>query len=148
MLISITPERLLVQIDRNLGNNRDALVTAVSEALLIQDGLQLGVERRMTEGVTIIAGEPEPDAGPPSCKVCGEPIEDGPVVVCSSCNTPHHRECWEFAGVCSIYGCGGKSGRPVNVAYEGANRERPRIDRRRGLGPCCSRSISQGGAPQ
>lgn len=118
MLISITPERLLVQIDRNLGNNRDALVTAVSEALLIQDGLQLGVERRMTEGVTIIAGEPEPDAGPPSCKVCGEPIEDGPVVVCSSCNTPHHRECWEFAGVCSIYGCGGKSGRPVNVAYE------------------------------
>jgi len=116
LLVSISPERLLVQIDRNLSNNREALFMAVSETLLIQDGLQLGVRRRMTEGVTIVAGAPDPDAGPPSCKVCGEPIEHGPVVVCSACNTPHHRECWEYAGACSIYGCGSKSGRPKDVA--------------------------------
>jgi hypothetical protein len=115
MLISISPERMLVQIDRNLSNQRDALFEAVSESLLIQDGLQAGVRRRLSEGVTIIAGEPDPDAGPPSCKVCGELIVDGPVLFCSTCNTPHHRECWEFAGVCSIYGCGGKACRPTEV---------------------------------
>ena len=118
LLISISPERMLVQIDRNLSNNRDALFSAVSESLLIHDGLQRGVERRMSEGVTIVAGEPDPDAGPPSCKVCGEPIEDGPVVVCSACSTPHHRECWEYAGACSIYGCGSKSGRSANASYQ------------------------------
>jgi hypothetical protein len=111
MLISISPERMLVQIDRNLGINRDALFTAVTEALLIQDGLQQGVRRRLTSGVTIVAAGPDPDAGPPACKVCGEPIDDGPIVDCAVCGTPHHRECWEYAGVCSIYGCGSKSGR-------------------------------------
>jgi hypothetical protein len=112
LLLSISPERLLVQIDRNLGNQRDALFAAVSEALLIQDGLAAGVRKRLSEGVTIVAAGPDPESGPPSCKVCGEPIEDGPVVFCASCNTPHHRECWEFTGACAIYGCGGKSGRP------------------------------------
>ncbi|APW60941.1 RING finger protein [Paludisphaera borealis] len=116
LLVSISPERLLVQIDRNLSNNRDALFMAVSETLLIQDGLLQGVRRRITEGVTIVAGEPDPDAGPPSCKVCGETIDNGPVIVCSTCNTPHHRECWEFAGACSIYGCGSKSGRPKHAS--------------------------------
>jgi hypothetical protein len=115
MLVSISPERMLVQIDRNLSNQREALFQAVSESLLIQDGLQAGVRRRLSEGVTIVAGEPDPEAGPPACKVCGELIEGGPVLFCSTCNTPHHRECWEFAGVCSIYGCGGKAARPAEV---------------------------------
>jgi hypothetical protein len=111
LLVSISPERLLVQIDRNLSNQRDALFAAVSEALLIQDGLAVGVRNRLSEGVTIVGSGPDPESGPPSCKVCGEPIQDGPVIFCATCNTPHHRECWEFAGACSIYGCGGKSGR-------------------------------------
>jgi len=112
LLLSISPERLLVQIDRNLSNQRDALFATVSEALLIQDGLAAGVRNRLSEGVTIVAAGPDPESGPPSCKVCGEPIEDGPVVFCATCNTPHHRECWEFTGACSIYGCGSKAGRP------------------------------------
>jgi Prokaryotic RING finger family 1 len=116
MLVSISPERLLVQIDRNLSNNREALLKAVSETLLIQDGLQAGVRKRLCEGVTIIAGAPDADAAPPSCKVCGEAIQFGPVVVCTVCDTPHHRECWEYTGVCSIYGCGSKTGKPGDVA--------------------------------
>ena len=35
---------------------------------------------------------------------------DGQVIVCSVCNTPHHRDCWEYVGGCSIYGCNGKVG--------------------------------------
>jgi hypothetical protein len=108
MLVSINPERLLVQIDRNLGQSSEGLTQAVSESLLIHDGLHLGVGRRMTEGIEIVDGhEPDPvPEGPPICKVCGEIIDGGAVVLCSSCRTPHHRDCWEYIGACSIYGCG------------------------------------------
>ena len=115
MLVSINPERLLVQIDRNLGQNAEALIQVVSESLEIHDGLQVGVSRRMTEGIAIV-DRPDPDAeddGPPICKVCGSLIDGGPVVVCSSCRTPHHRDCWEYVGACSIYGCGCKLAEPV-----------------------------------
>lgn len=39
------------------------------------------------------------------CMVCGEPINDRRVV-CRTCTTPHHRECWEYLGQCSTYACG------------------------------------------
>ncbi|AGA26105.1 RING finger protein [Singulisphaera acidiphila] len=109
MLISINPERLLVQIDRNLGLNADSLAYAVHETLLIHDGLQMGVATQMSQGVSIVAIGPtaNEDAGPPICKVCGEAIE-GPRVFCAICRTPHHRDCWEYVGTCSIYGCHGK----------------------------------------
>jgi hypothetical protein len=115
MLLSINPERLLVQIDRNLGNSTEALAQAVTQALVIHDGLQTGVRRRMSEGISIVdtPRDQDEDAGPPICKVCGEVIAGGPVVLCSSCRTPHHRECWEYVGACSIYGCGSKMAEPA-----------------------------------
>jgi hypothetical protein len=114
MLVSINPERLLVQIDRNLGHNTEALTQAVSESLVIHDGLQLGVRRRMTEGISIVDAPDlaDEDREPPICKVCGEIINGGPVILCRVCRTPHHRECWEYVGACSIYGCGSKDGEP------------------------------------
>jgi hypothetical protein len=118
MLVSINPERLLVQIDRNLGHNTEALIHAVTEALAIHDGLQLGVRRRMTEGISIVdtPGLVDEDSGPPVCKVCGEPIDGGPVILCASCRTPHHRDCWEYVGACSIYGCGSKVGEAASYS--------------------------------
>ena len=114
MLVSINPERMLVQVDRNLGLDPEALAFAVREALLIHDGLQRGGHADVGEGVAIVAVGPaaEEDAGPPICKVCGEPIAD-PGVVCAACRTPHHRDCWEFVGSCSIYGCNGKQSVPA-----------------------------------
>ncbi|WP_165227291.1 RING finger protein [Aquisphaera insulae] len=118
MLVSINPERLLVQVDRNLGQTGEALIRAVREALVIHDGLQQGVRRRMSEGISIVnAGTDEQADGPPLCKVCGEPIEeDAGAVACTKCETPHHRDCWEYVGSCSIYGCGCKFARPVGGA--------------------------------
>ncbi len=43
MLVSINPERMLVQVDRNLGSNADSLAYAVHEALVLHDGLLEGV---------------------------------------------------------------------------------------------------------
>ena len=42
------------------------------------------------------------------CQICGEPIISRKVL-CRSCKTAHHRDCWEYIGVCSTYGCGNAS---------------------------------------
>jgi hypothetical protein len=112
MLVSINPERMLVQIDRNLGLNTEALAWAVKKALVLHDELIDGVSRRVKQGIAIVEqpAAPDDDDGPPVCKVCGEPITEGEIIVCSVCNTPHHRDCWEYVGSCSIYGCNGKVG--------------------------------------
>ncbi len=115
MLLSINPERMLVQVDRNLGVQFEALATAVREALVVHDGLVAGVTAKLAEGVEVLdAGPASPaDAGPPLCKVCGQPIEDGPRMTCGRCRAPHHRDCWEFVGGCSIFGCSSKEGVPA-----------------------------------
>ena len=120
LLVSINPERMLVQVDRNLGATAAGLSAAVREALAIHDGLQAGVMARLTEGVEVVAAGPAAaeDAGPAVCKVCGDAIGDAPWVACARCQTPHHLDCWEFVGACSIFGCQGK------VAYPGSTPRR------------------------
>ena len=114
ILVSINPERMLVQVDRNLGQHIHLLSAAVRESLVIHDGLQAGVMARLAEGVAIVAAgaASSEDAGPPLCKVCGDLIETAPWVTCATCLTPHHRDCWEFIGACSIFGCQGKVAHP------------------------------------
>lgn len=56
-------------------------------------------------GIEILgAGAP---AGAPSCPVCGDAVRPDESVRCPACDTPHHRECWEFHGRCATYGCRG-----------------------------------------
>jgi hypothetical protein len=109
MLVSINPERLLVQVDRNLGQHALLLEAAVRDALVIHDGLLHGVTSRLAVGIDIVAVGPAAaeEAGPPVCEVCGEPIA-GLHVVCIACKTPCHRDCWTFVGGCSIFGCSSK----------------------------------------
>lgn len=113
--MAVSPERLLVQVDRDLSDDADALFAAVADTLTVHEGLRAGVRRRIGEGVKVLEGDglPDPEEGPPVCKVCGEAVAEGPAIVCEKCGAPHHRDCWEFVGWCSIYGCGGKVGRPA-----------------------------------
>lgn len=39
------------------------------------------------------------------CQVCGTTLSRGALVRCVKCATPHHRDCWEFNGRCSIFAC-------------------------------------------
>jgi hypothetical protein len=48
------------------------------------------------------------DGGPVLCQVCGSDILSR-AVLCRACRTPHHEECWTYAGRCSTYGCGQRS---------------------------------------
>ncbi len=45
------------------------------------------------------------DTGNAICQICGEAISEDSVL-CKSCKTPHHAECWAYYGACSMYGCG------------------------------------------
>ncbi len=40
-----------------------------------------------------------------TCMVCGDDIIDQSVS-CLSCKTVHHKDCWDYLGRCSTYGCG------------------------------------------
>jgi hypothetical protein len=40
----------------------------------------------------------------PVCQVCGTEIAGAPRL-CERCDTPHHADCWEYTGRCSVYGC-------------------------------------------
>ncbi|MCA9556673.1 MAG: hypothetical protein KC933_42005, partial [Myxococcales bacterium] len=42
------------------------------------------------------------------CAVCGCLEPAGTMLPCPLCEIPQHRDCWEFTGVCSTFGCGGK----------------------------------------
>ncbi len=39
------------------------------------------------------------------CQVCGSTMGQPPVVYCRRCRTPHHEECWVYAGRCSTFAC-------------------------------------------
>jgi len=41
------------------------------------------------------------------CQICGEAVSTADTVYCRDCDTPHHRECWDFVGSCATFGCGG-----------------------------------------
>ena len=38
------------------------------------------------------------------CQVCGTEMRER-IVFCAKCRTPHHEECWRYAGECSTYAC-------------------------------------------
>ena len=38
------------------------------------------------------------------CRVCGERIVLDRIE-CTRCDTPHHKDCWEYAGRCAVYAC-------------------------------------------
>ena len=110
-LLSINPERLLVQVDRNVAINSQHLITLVRETLVLHDCLQNSVAAQLSLGVDVVPTDPDAAKadllGPPECQICGTEIE-GPHVVCDSCNAPFHRDCWSFVGGCATFGCTGK----------------------------------------
>jgi hypothetical protein len=52
---------------------------------------------------------------PNHCPVCRMPTRDA-LAVCTSCETPHHPECWEFGRGCAIFACGSERARVVDAA--------------------------------
>lgn len=53
----------------------------------------------------------------PYCHTKFEPNDE--IVACSTCNSPHHKGCWETTNKCSILGCSGRN----HVPYINSNDE-------------------------
>ncbi len=54
-------------------------------------------------GIEFVVAEAVPLEAP-ICQICGDAIETEEVF-CRGCRTPHHADCWEYYGRCSVYGC-------------------------------------------
>jgi len=112
------------QIDkiRRLFGNNDVFVQVARGSLLIkklslirrfeplQEFLELSLElyeqalltqHKGIEFVEEVIAEP---LGETICQICGEDIQ-AEMVYCRRCKTPHHRDCWQYYGACSTYGC-------------------------------------------
>jgi hypothetical protein len=94
--VDLSPESLIVTVQVRLSDA--ASIVALAEcAQEFRDRL---LEDR--GGVTIVATGSE---GRAACQVCGSELKED-VVRCLRCQTPHHRECWEYSGACSTFACG------------------------------------------
>jgi hypothetical protein len=89
------------------GMTRARHATGISiEALEIPDAPSWLEARVGGEGVEVLAAA---DAAG-WCLVCGEGLRSEPVT-CRRCHTPHHSECWDYAGGCVTFACVANPGR-------------------------------------
>ncbi len=100
--VAVKNHELLV---KKLGLIRDAatLHSLVKLALDLYDAMQIPAD----QGIAFVDG-PASDseiADDPMCQICGEAIRSD-LVLCRSCQTPHHHDCWQYYGQCSTFGCG------------------------------------------
>ena len=88
---------------------------AVGEALVILDAILSTIAAQLAKGIKIRptarrtnrtqARRSARCAASRSRTWCGE-------VACSICGSPHHADCWDFNGGCSVFGCTGSAPSP------------------------------------
>lgn len=64
--------------------------------------------------VEIVQTGPTADAS--VCLICAQAIHDPTQMGCTTCDTPHHKDCWEYNGRCALFGCGGTRARELQVS--------------------------------
>ena len=106
LLVSMNSSRLMVRKESVIAGADDLAVFADLAGRLL-DRIELFWQR--ASGIEII-DEPAStlDGTSPTCQICGSEIPSEVRVNCRRCNTPHHKDCWEFNGQCSTYACGEK----------------------------------------
>lgn len=85
------------QISRN---DLQGMEQFIRRALRIYDQSML----MRAEGIEFVGVEDSPLVDRVNCQICGEEILTE-MVFCRQCQTPHHRECWEYFGRCAVFGC-------------------------------------------
>jgi len=55
------------------------------------------------------------------CPYCRDEIKAGAQYACPACQTPHHRECWDQNGGCTVWGCAQApgDGEKITIGAEG-----------------------------
>jgi hypothetical protein len=100
---------LVIEVQRGLF--RIAKSADIRRPLDLQDFVRTGLELYdqallgVSEGIEFLNDQTAQPLEHVVCSVCGEEIAED-LVFCRRCKTPHHRECWVYAGRCSTFGCG------------------------------------------
>ena len=102
MTVSLLPGWLVVRKIWHSPRGID-LEAFVERACSLSDQFNLAA----ASGIEFVAGEEAQLLEDSRCGVCGEKLASD-IVVCSRCNTPHHRDCWQYSGGCATYGCGSR----------------------------------------
>jgi hypothetical protein len=103
MTITITPGWLVVRKMWPPSSRGVDLEAFVERGCALADQLNLAA----AAGIEFVAGEEPQLMEDARCGVCGDALASE-IVVCRRCNTPHHKECWQYGGGCATYGCGGR----------------------------------------
>jgi hypothetical protein len=97
--ISLFPNWLIVR--KLWDTSRPVELESFTEmALALYDQLQLA----RTAGIEFVEGAGATIIEDAQCRICGDTMLRD-IVLCRRCKTPHHRDCWEYAGSCAVYGC-------------------------------------------
>ena len=103
------PGPLLVEVQR--GVLRVSKATAIYKTPDLLEFVRVTLELydqtllSAAEGIEFLDGQIAQPLGQVVCQICGEEIHDD-LVYCRRCKTPHHRDCWLYAGRCSVFACG------------------------------------------
>jgi hypothetical protein len=97
--LEVTPVRFLAR----LSTRSRSLATAEAFVAFARELLEAWLGgAAYTRGVQVLGVD---ESAPDRCPVCRSALE-GPIAVCRGCETPHHRECWIYNGLCARFGCG------------------------------------------
>lgn len=89
-----------VRITARLRPDADAVVRF--SVLCLQFAQHVRMFAAQTSGVIVVETS---SSAAGQCQICGAAL-DGRLVRCARCSTLHHRDCWQYTGACSTYGCG------------------------------------------
>ena len=95
MLISLSPGWLVVRKVWHLPRGIE-LEAFIERACALADQINLAA----AAGIEFVASDRPQLLEDARCGVCGDGLASE-IVVCRRCNTPHHRECWEYGGGCA-----------------------------------------------
>jgi len=99
--IQLTRGRLVVRKEAHI-KLFNQLEDFISASLELYDQAML----TRSVGISFVEGE-QSSPVEAECQVCGDSITTD-MVFCRRCKTPHHLDCWQYYGECSVYGCGEK----------------------------------------
>ncbi|HKS16778.1 MAG TPA: hypothetical protein VJU16_05660, partial [Planctomycetota bacterium] len=91
------------RVFRRLSNDEEALVSIVETAAEVLRHL------RPTPAPGQVAVGPLKLTDTGACPICGAKADARHA--CPGCGTPHHVECWKYAGGCGMFACAGRSRR-------------------------------------
>lgn len=97
--VSLFPNWLIVR--KLWDSTRPVELESFTEmSLSLFDQLQLA----RSAGIKFVEGAGPTIIEDAHCRICGDTMVRD-IVLCRRCKTPHHRDCWDYAGGCSTYGC-------------------------------------------